>query len=136
MTPEERHRAPALWVVALAVGTAAGVAVLVDARWAATVLVVTLAGAAVARVTGRGRRPEGIAIRATWVDVLVLVVLAVGIALLSLSPGVTDVPGSADLGEDGEAVGDALGVDDAAGQERSGASGSEPPSSTDLPSST
>lgn len=63
-------------------------AVVAGARTAATVLVVTLVGAAVARLVGRGRHPEGIAVRSTWLDVTVLLLLAVGIGLLMLAPGV------------------------------------------------
>ena len=84
----ERHRAPALWLVTAAIAAALGVAMVVGPREAAGVLVVTLAAAAIARVIGRGRRPEGVAVRAAWVDAAVLLVLAAGIAVLSLSPGV------------------------------------------------
>lgn len=89
MTPDERHRAPALWLVTLAIAASAAVAMWVGAFEAILVLVVTLACAAVARVIGRGRRPEGVAVRATWVDVLVLVALAAGIVALAATPGVS-----------------------------------------------
>ncbi|NCT89584.1 hypothetical protein GXB85_01250 [Cellulomonas sp. APG4] len=84
----ERHTAPALWVVVLGLVTAVVVAVTVDAGAAAGVLVAVLVGAAVARLIGRGRRPEGIAVRATWVDVLILLGLAIGVGALALAPGV------------------------------------------------
>lgn len=84
----ERHTAPALWVVVLGLVAAVVVAVVVDAGAAAAVLVAVLVGAAVARLIGRGRRPEGIAVRATWVDVLILVTLALGVGALGLAPGV------------------------------------------------
>lgn len=87
-TEPERHTAPALWVVVLGLVAAVVVAVTVDAGAAAVVLVVVLTGAAVARLIGRGRRPEGIAVRATWVDVLILVTLALGVGALGLAPGV------------------------------------------------
>lgn len=85
----ERHRAPALWLVTAAIAAALVVAMVVGPREAAGVLVVTLAAAAVARAVGRGRRPEGVAVRAAWVDAAVLLVLAAGIAVLALSPGVS-----------------------------------------------
>ena len=84
----ERHTAPALWLVVLALCTAAVTAAVAGARPGAAVLVLTLLGAAAARLIGRGRRPEGIAVRSTWLDVVVLVLLAVGIAALMVSPGV------------------------------------------------
>lgn len=89
MTPDERHRAPALWLVTSAIAASAVVAVRVGPSEAILVLVVTLACAAVARVVGRGRRPEGVAVRTTWVDALVLIALALGIALLATTPGVS-----------------------------------------------
>jgi len=91
------HRAPALWLVALAVVAATGVTLLTDAQWGAMVLVLALGGAAVARVLGGGRRPEGIAVRAVWLDTVILLALAVGIALLSTTPGVAGGPGPGDL---------------------------------------
>lgn len=99
MTPDERHRAPALWLVTSAIAASAAVAVWVGAFEAIQILVLTLACAAVARVIGRGRRPEGIAVRATWVDALALVALGVGIALLATTPGV-----SGDRGDQGRSV--------------------------------
>jgi hypothetical protein len=89
VTPDERHRAPALWLVTSAIAASAVVAIWVGTYEAILVLVLTLACAAVARVIGRGRRPEGVAVRATWVDALVLVALGVGIALLATTPGVS-----------------------------------------------
>lgn len=84
----ERHRAPALWLVVLAVLAAAVVAALEGAYTGAAVLVSVLVLAAVARLIGRGRRPEGIAVRSTWVDVTILLGLAAGIGTLMLTPGV------------------------------------------------
>ncbi|WP_149204294.1 DUF3017 domain-containing protein [Actinotalea subterranea] len=84
----ERHRAPALWLVVLALAVATLVTVLVEARTGVVLLAVTLVGAAIARLVGRGRRPEGIAVRSTWVDVTILLVLALGILLLVRTPGV------------------------------------------------
>ncbi len=84
----ERHRAPALWLVALGVAGAAALAAVVSTRAALSVLVATLGLAAVARLAFRGRRPEGVAVRAVWVDVSVLLGLAVAIALLTSAPGV------------------------------------------------
>ncbi|MDT0165665.1 DUF3017 domain-containing protein [Actinotalea sp. AC32] len=84
----ERHRAPALWLVTLAIGVACVAAVVEGARSAALVLVATLVGAALARLTRRGREPEGIAVRSTWFDVVVLTGLAVGIFVLQTAPGV------------------------------------------------
>ena len=86
--PVERHTAPALWLVVLALVGMTLTAVADGARTAAAVLVATLVGAAAARLIGRGRRPEGIAVRSTWLDVTVLLLLAVGIGLLTLAPGV------------------------------------------------
>lgn len=82
------HRAPALWFVAAAVLVACAAAVGLGARAAALVLAATLLAAAVARAVRGGRRPEGLAVRSAWVDVMVLVVLALAIALLQRSPGV------------------------------------------------
>lgn len=84
----ERHQAPALWLVVLAL-----IAVVLTARFngalpALVVLASTLVIAAVSRLVGRGRRPDGIAVRSTWMDVTVLAVLAVGIAGLMFTPGV------------------------------------------------
>jgi hypothetical protein len=84
----ERHRAPALWLVVASLAAATLAAVLAGARAGTTVLALTLAVAAVARMAGRGRRPEGIAVRSTWLDVLVLAALAVAVSLLMLTPGV------------------------------------------------
>ena len=84
----ERHTAPALWLVVLALVAATVTAAVAGARPGAAALVLTLLGAAAARLIGRGRRPEGIAVRSTWLDVAVLVLLAVGISALMVSPGV------------------------------------------------
>ena len=86
--PPERHRAPALWIVVAGLLVTVAVAVLEGAAAASTTLSAVLVGAAVARLIGRGRRPEGIAVRSTWVDVLFLLVLAVGVGVLQLAPGV------------------------------------------------
>lgn len=93
--PVERHTAPALWLVVLALVGTTLTAVAAGARIAAAVLVATLVGAATARLIGRGRRPEGIAVRSTWLDVTVLLLLAGGIGLLMLAPGVAPDPGAA-----------------------------------------
>lgn len=84
----ERHRAPALWIVTAAILAAGTVAVQVSTRAGIALVVGTLALAAGARVAYRGRRPEGVAVRATWVDVVVLATLACSIALLATTPGV------------------------------------------------
>lgn len=84
----ERHRAPALWLVVVALAAVCVVAVLVGTREALAVLAGTLVSAAVARLVGRGRRPDGVAVRSTWVDVLVMLVLAAGIVALMFTPGV------------------------------------------------
>lgn len=92
MTPPpeqaDRRRAPALWLVAAAIAAATVVAAVLGAREAATVLCGVLVVAAVARLIGRGRRPAGVAVRATWFDVAVLLVLAAGIGMLMVTPGV------------------------------------------------
>lgn len=72
----------------LAIVVAAVVTVMEGARAGSLVLVAVLIGAALARLTRRGRQPEGIAVRSTWTDVVVLTVLAVGIAVLQATPGV------------------------------------------------
>ncbi|MCU1430903.1 MAG: hypothetical protein JWP95_8 [Actinotalea sp.] len=84
----ERHRAPALWLVVAGLAAATVTAAVRDAGQGAALLALTLACAAIARLVGRGRRPEGIAVRSTWLDVVVLLGLAAGVAVLSLSPGV------------------------------------------------
>lgn len=89
MTEEERHRAPALWVVTAGIGVALGLGVLVGAAAGLLVLAVTLVGAAVARVVRRGRRPEGVAVRSVWLDAVVLLALAAAIAMLAVTPGVS-----------------------------------------------
>ena len=93
MTEEERHRAPALWVVVVGLLAAVGTAYAVGATEGLVVLVVTLTGAAVARLMWRGRRPEGVAVRSTWQDAAVLLALAAAIALLSQTPGVSSGTG-------------------------------------------
>ena len=107
MTEEERHRAPALWVVVGGLLVAVGAAYLVGAAEGLEVLVVTLAGAAVARVLRRGRRPEGVAVRSTWQDAAVLLALAAAIATLTLTPGVSSGTGS--VSRTGQAAGQAPG---------------------------
>lgn len=83
MSPEPtRHRAPALWLVIVAIVLALLLAVLVDTDAGVLLLIVTLLGVAAARITYGGRQPEGLAVRAVWVDVLVLGALAIGLALL------------------------------------------------------
>ena len=84
----ERVHAPALWLVVALVAVVTAVGLLVDAQLGATVLAATLACAATVRLVLRGRRPEGIAVRAAWLDVTVLAALAVGIGLLATTPGV------------------------------------------------
>ena len=76
MTEEERHRAPALWLVVAALAVAVVVAAVVGAFEGLVLLSLTLAVAGVARAVGRGRRPEGVAVRSTWQDAAVLVALA------------------------------------------------------------
>lgn len=83
----ERHRAPALWLVLAATVATLLTGLLVGAYQAVGVLIATLVLAAAARLIGRGRRPEGIAVRDTWVDLVILGGLAVALALLAL-PGV------------------------------------------------
>ena len=58
------------------------------ARAGAGVLATTLLVAAVARLIRRGRRPEGIAVRSTTLDVAVLLFLTLAIAILAEAPGV------------------------------------------------
>lgn len=84
----ERHHGPALWLVAGAIVVATVLAVSVGARAACWLLAATCAASAVARLLARGRRPEGLAVRSTWVDVTVLTGLAIGLAVLALSPDV------------------------------------------------
>ncbi len=84
----ERHQAPALWLVLLALAAVAVTARVGGALPALVVLAATLVVAAVSRLVGRGRRPEGIAVRSTWMDVAVLGLLAVGIMGLMFTPGV------------------------------------------------
>jgi hypothetical protein len=84
----ERHRAPALWLVLAAAVATVVTAYLIGPYPALVVLVATLAIAAVARAVGRGRRPEGIAVRAVWVDLLILGGLSVALVILMHTPGV------------------------------------------------
>ncbi|MCL3859901.1 DUF3017 domain-containing protein [Actinotalea sp. K2] len=86
--PAERHTAPALWLVVLALAGGAVTSVTVGARAGSLVVVGTLVLAAVARLLGRGRRPEGIAVRSTTFDVVLLLGLAVGVGLLLTTTGV------------------------------------------------
>lgn len=86
--PVERHRAPALWLVVTGIVVAATTAAVDGARPAAILLGVTLLVAGLARVTRRGRQPEGIAVRSTWWDTVVLWGLGAGILLLQGTPGV------------------------------------------------
>ncbi|HWS58599.1 MAG TPA: DUF3017 domain-containing protein [Actinotalea sp.] len=82
------HHAPALWLVAAALVVATVAGVLYGAPLGSALIAATLSSAAAARLVLRGRRPEGIAVRATWLDVTVLSVLALGIGVLLTSPGV------------------------------------------------
>ncbi|MBC7306538.1 MAG: hypothetical protein H5T80_06325 [Dietzia sp.] len=84
----DRHRAPALWVVLGAIAVATVVAVVDGAGPSAVVLGLTALGAGVARVVRRGRAPEGIAVRSTWWDAVVLGGMALGILVLQGTPGV------------------------------------------------
>jgi hypothetical protein len=93
VTEEDRHRAPALWVVVGALVAAILVAWFVGALEGLLLLVMTLGGAAVARLLGGGRRPEGVAVRSTWQDVTVLLALALAIVLLAVTPGVASSGG-------------------------------------------
>ncbi|GEN80741.1 DUF3017 domain-containing protein [Actinotalea fermentans] len=93
MTEEERHRAPALWVVATGLAVAIGTGYLVGATEGLLVLAVTLTGAAVARLLWRGRRPEGVAVRSVWQDAVLLLAMAAAIATLALTPGVSSGTG-------------------------------------------
>ena len=86
--PAERHTAPALWLVVAALVGVAVTAVADGARSAVAVLVATLLAAATARLVGRGRRPEGVAVRSTALDVVVLTTMAVALGVLMFSPGV------------------------------------------------
>lgn len=90
MTEEERHRAPAPWVVVACLAAGVAVTWFVGALPGLLVLVLVLAGAAVARLVGRGRRPVGIAVRSTWQDAAILLALAVTIAVLATTPGVAE----------------------------------------------
>lgn len=105
MTEEERHRAPALWVVAAGLLVAVGTGYLVGAAEGLVVLAITLAGAAVSRLLWRGRRPEGVAVRSTWQDAAILLALAAAIATLALTPGVA--PGTGGVSRTGQAAGQA-----------------------------
>lgn len=105
MTEEERHRAPALWVVTGGLVLSIGTAYLVGAAEGLLGLAVTLAGAAVARLLRRGRRPEGVAVRSTWQDAAVLLALAAAIATLALTPGVSS--GTGGVSRTGQATGQA-----------------------------
>lgn len=84
----ERHRAPALWLVTAAIVVAVLVTVAGSTHGAIAVVVAALGLSAAARLALRGRRPEGVAVRAVWADVVVLGVLAIGLALLAGTPGV------------------------------------------------
>jgi len=84
----ERYRAPALWLVVAAIVAVTWVGLVVDVRLATVLLAATLICAGAARLVLRGRRPEGIAVRAAWVDVTVLAALAAGIGVLASTPGV------------------------------------------------
>lgn len=105
MTEEERHRAPALWLVASGVVAAIGVGYVVGAAEGLLVLAVTLSGAAVARLIWRGRRPQGVAVRSVWQDAVVLLALAAAIATLALTPGVAT--GNGGVSRTGQAAGTA-----------------------------
>lgn len=105
MTEEERHRAPALWLVVGGLLVALGSAYVVGAAAGLVVLALTLAGAAVARLLRRGRRPEGVAVRSVWQDAAVLLALAAAISTLALTPGVS--PGTGGVPRTGQPAGQA-----------------------------
>jgi len=108
VTEEEQHRAPALWLVVAGLAVAIGTAYRVGATEGLLVLALTLAGAAVARLVWRGRRPEGVAVRSVWQDAAVLLALAAAIATLALTPGVSS--GTGGLSRTGQAAGRTAGV--------------------------
>ena len=145
MTEKERHRAPALWVVVAGLAAAVAVARVVGAFEGLLLVVVTLGGCAVARVVRRGRQPEGVAVRSTWQDAAVLLVLAAAIAILATTPGVDTgaggVPRSGGAQErvpSSSSSSDAAGpVDDAvAAPGRAGGAGGAVVPATSSPSST
>lgn len=105
MTEEERHRAPALWVVAGGVVASTGTAYVVGASEGLVVLALTLLGAAVARLLWRGRRPAGVAVRSVWQDAAILLALSAAIATLALTPGVS--PGTGGTSRTGQTAGQA-----------------------------
>lgn len=78
----------ALRFVAAALVVTAVLAVTASASAAGAFLATSCALAAVLRGVLRGRRPPGLAVRATMTDVAVLVALALAIGVLSFSPGV------------------------------------------------
>ncbi len=78
----------ALRLVSVALVVTAVLAVTVGAPVAAASLATTCAMAGIVRAVLRGRRPPGLAVRSTLTDVTVLLVMALAIGLLSLSPGV------------------------------------------------
>ena len=85
---EERRDGATLRLVGAALVGAAVLAVTVGAALACLVLAATCAVAAVVRGVLHGHRPAGLAVRSTVTDVGVLTLLAVSLAVLSLSPGV------------------------------------------------
>ena len=89
MTPAtESSRGLVLWLVLGAVALACLAAVAHSARAGVAVLVATLVLLAAVRGRLRGRRPEGLAIRATGLDVAMMLAAAVALTVLSTTPGV------------------------------------------------
>ncbi|WP_372595271.1 DUF3017 domain-containing protein [Actinotalea sp.] len=85
---EERRDAATLRLVGAALVAAAVLALVVGPDVACAALAATCAIAAVLRGVLHGHRPVGLAVRSTMTDVTVMMLLAVGIGVLSLSPGV------------------------------------------------
>ncbi len=83
-----RRESRTLWLVSAALVVTGVLALTGEPGLGAAFLAATCAVAAVLRAVLRGRRPRGLAVRSALTDVLVLVVLAVAIGALSLSPGV------------------------------------------------
>ena len=80
----EGRRDASYWVVAAGVAAAVVVGIVTDARVGAYVLATVLAAAAAVRALRPSPGPAAISVRARWLDVALLSVLAVALAVLAV----------------------------------------------------
>jgi hypothetical protein len=80
----ERRRDASYWVVGAGIAAAVVVGLLADARVGAFVLAAVLAAAACVRAVRPEPGPEAIGVRRRWLDVVLLVGLAIALVVLAV----------------------------------------------------